>query len=150
MNFSNKGWRARGTGQIAGHVASLFRTTNFLLLREDLVELLRRFRAAADINRILGLEVKVSAELHQQIFAALDGDDGAAGLDANIGLARMEFFQAASRDFDHAQLVWVLGSDTTILSRAVRRSGRFVLDRAREKGLGRDLAPEWFVQTLLP
>jgi hypothetical protein len=93
MNFSNKRWRARGTGQIAGHVASRLRTTNVLLLREDLVELLRRFRAAADIN--LGLEVKVSTELHQQIFAALDGDDGAAGLDANIGLARMEFFQAA-------------------------------------------------------
>jgi ornithine cyclodeaminase/alanine dehydrogenase-like protein (mu-crystallin family) len=26
----------------------------------------------------------------------------------------------------------------------------FVLDRAREKGLGRDLPPEWFAQTLLP
>ena len=79
-NFSNKRWRARGTGQIAGHVASRLRTTDLLLLREDLVELLRRFRAAADINRILGLEVKVSAELHQQIFATLDGDDGAAAL----------------------------------------------------------------------
>jgi hypothetical protein len=26
----------------------------------------------------------------------------------------------------------------------------FVLDRAREKGLGRDLPAEWFAQTLLP
>jgi hypothetical protein len=26
----------------------------------------------------------------------------------------------------------------------------FVLDRARKKGLGRDLPPEWFAQTLLP
>ena len=26
----------------------------------------------------------------------------------------------------------------------------FVLDRACEKGLGRDLPPDWFVQTLLP
>jgi hypothetical protein len=28
--------------------------------------------------------------------------------------------------------------------------GGVVLDRAREKGFGRDLPPEWFAQTLLP
>src|SRR5438874_5893915 len=74
------------------------------ILGKNLVVFLRRLGAAADIHRILRLEAKVGAKLYHQFIAALDGDNGTAGFDANIRIAWVIFFQAANGHFDHAKL----------------------------------------------
>jgi len=47
----------------------------------------------------------------------------------------------------NAPVVTLGGHHSVVLWLAV---AGFVLDRAREKGLGRDLPADWFAQTLLP
>src|SRR5581483_10425628 len=74
------------------------------LLGKNLVVALRRFGAAAEIDGVLRIKAKTLAELHQQLVAALDRDHGATGFDANLGVARAIFFQAAGGNLDHAQL----------------------------------------------
>jgi len=45
-----------------------------LFLRVDFAVLLRRFAAAADIDRVARLKTEIFAELDMQIIAAFDGD----------------------------------------------------------------------------
>ena len=79
-------------------------SNSLLFLRKNVVVSLRRLGAAADVYRILRLEAKVGSKFNEQLFAALDGDNGTAGFDANIRVAGVIFFQSAGRYFDHTEL----------------------------------------------